>query len=159
MKENFGHEKEGSIGQEKMGTHIPNATHSAQVEHHVRTCLCGLVLLRGGFLGCKATDRFGEAWRVTTSLTSSSRTELRYDTAHALQNRVFRLLCIGGGFCFTHLGIQLRTPHSSRATMPSSTSALGSDRSFLGGLAAQATDRYARIDKLRISACNFHTVP
>ena len=80
--------------------------------------------------------------------------EMRYETGYGLQNRV--LLHLREGESQLHIPgtTQFWTPHSGRAFLPSATALLGfekSDRDFLGGWAAQGSDRYARVSRTRVA--------
>ena len=80
--------------------------------------------------------------------------ELRYDAAFAMQNRVLRTLPLDGVPVFHSSSTRFWTPHSGRTFLPNDRAALGfpkSDRDFLGGWCAQASDRYARIGVRRIT--------
>ena len=81
--------------------------------------------------------------------------ELRYDTAYALQKRVMDVLVSDGQKLFTHGVGHFWSPHSGRNFLPSAAGALNvdkSDRDMLGGWAAQESDRYNRVARLRIRA-------
>ena len=85
---------------------------------------------------------------------SCTKLELRYDAAFAMQNRVLRTLAQDGVPVFHLSSTRFWTPHSGRTFLPSATAALGfpkSERDFLGGWCAQASDRYARIAIRRIT--------
>ena len=85
---------------------------------------------------------------------SCRKLELRYDAAFAIQNRVLRTLAWDGVPVFHSSSTRFWTPHSGRTFLPSGTAALGfpkSERDFLGGWCAQASDRYARIAIRRIT--------
>ena len=81
--------------------------------------------------------------------------ELRYDTAYALQRRVMDVLASDGQKLFTHGVGHFWSPHSGRNFLPSAAGAINvdkSDRDMLGGWAAQESDRYNRVARLRIRA-------
>ena len=85
---------------------------------------------------------------------SCRKLELRYDAAFAMQNRVLRTLARDGVPVFHSSSTRFWTPHSGRTFLPSSTAASGfpkSERDFLGGWCAQASDRYVRIATRRIT--------
>ena len=85
---------------------------------------------------------------------SCRKLELRYDAAFAIQNKVLRTLARDGVPVFHSSSTRFWTPHSGRTFLPSATAALGfpkSERDFLGGWCAQASDRYARIAIRRIT--------
>ena len=79
--------------------------------------------------------------------------ELRYDTAYALQRRVMEVLTTGQERVFSHGVGHYWTPHSGRNFLPSAAAALNiekTDRDMLGAWAAQESDRYNRVAKVRI---------
>ena len=79
--------------------------------------------------------------------------ELRYDTAYALQRRVMEVLTTGQERVFGHGVGHYWTPHSGRNFLPSAAAALNiekTDRDMLGGWAAQESDRYNRVAKVKI---------
>ena len=79
--------------------------------------------------------------------------ELRYDTAYALQRRVMEVLSTGQERVFGHGVGHYWTPHSGRNFLPSAAAALNiekTDRDMLGGWAAQESDRYNRVAKVKI---------
>ena len=85
---------------------------------------------------------------------SCRKLELRYDASFAMKNRVLRMLARNGVPVFHSSSTRFWTPHSGRTFLPSATAALGflkSERDFLGGWCAQASDRYARIAIRRIT--------
>ena len=74
--------------------------------------------------------------------------ELRYDTAFAMRNRVLYSLRKEGTPVFTRVSTSFWTPHSARAFMPSSTKALGvpkEERNDLGGWSAHGSDTCTRV--------------
>ena len=91
----------------------------------------------------------------TSSLPGCLQVELLYAAGFAL---LIRLLCALQFAESNRLVPQVAhfwTPHSSRSFMPSCAAALGfekSKRDSLGGWSAQASDRYARIAKLRVES-------
>ena len=71
-----------------------------------------------------------------------------------MQNRVLSSLCLDGSRLFPFPLTQYWTPHSSRAYLPSATLVLEfpkSQRYFVGGWNAQASDRYARTARRTIT--------
>ena len=79
--------------------------------------------------------------------------ELRCDTGFAIMNRLLAGIPLNADVKIQPAIAHFWTPHSGRAFMPSSTAALGfckEERNFLGGWQAQASDRCARILKLRV---------
>ena len=79
--------------------------------------------------------------------------ELRYDTAYALQRRVMEVLTTGQERVFSQGVGHYWTPHSGRNFIPSAAAALNikkTDRDMLGGWAAQESDQYNRVAKVRI---------
>ena len=85
---------------------------------------------------------------------ASRKMELRYGAAFAMQNRVLRTLALDIVPVFHSSSTRFRTPHSGLTFLPSATAALGfpkSERDFLGGWCAEASDRYARIAVRRIT--------
>ena len=82
------------------------------------------------------------------------RQELKYVIGSAVQFRVLSSLKLNGKQLFSHRVAQHWTPHSGRNFLPSATAALGyqkTDRDILGGWSAQASDRYTRLAKQRIT--------
>ena len=75
------------------------------------------------------------------------RRELRYDTAHALQTKVFQSLKVRGEPLLSPRTAQYWTPHSGRTAVGVSKP----DRDMLGGWAAQQSDRYIRVSRSRIA--------
>ena len=89
-----------------------------------------------------------------TALAGCSRTEIRYDTAYALQGRLMYLLRDADGHFLTRSAPHFWTPHSGRNFLPSAASALDFDKSgrdYLGGWAAKGSDLYARVARLKIT--------
>ena len=89
----------------------------------------------------------------SSNLAGCLQAELRYDTGFAMLNRILTAIALRGDVRILPSVAHFWTPHSSRAFMPSSTAALGfsqEERNFLGGWQAQASDRYARVAKLRV---------
>ena len=87
------------------------------------------------------------------NLRSCVHRELRYDTAYALQRRVMEVLSTGQERVFGHGVGHYWTPHSGRNFFPSAAAALNiekTDRDMLGGWAAQESDRYNRVAKVKI---------
>ena len=83
----------------------------------------------------------------STNCNGCSPSELRYDTAFAMQNRVLYSIWKEGTSVFTKVSTSFWTPHSARAFMPSSSKALGvpkEERDYLGGWSARGSDTYAR---------------
>ena len=75
------------------------------------------------------------------------RSELRYATVYAMQNRVLSSLSLDGSRIFIYPVTHYWTPHSSPSYLPSAALLLDFpkvQRDFLGGWNAQASDRYAR---------------
>ena len=71
-----------------------------------------------------------------------------------MQFRLLSSLKLNGQQPFIHRVAQHWTPHSGRNFLPSATAALGyqkTDRDILGGWSAQASDRYTRLAKQRIT--------
>ena len=68
----------------------------------------------------------------SSSLTGCTRTEVRYDTAFAMQNRIFNILCIGKNRLPTCPVSSLWTLHTSRTFMQSCKAAFW----FCGGVRA-----------------------
>ena len=82
------------------------------------------------------------------------RQELKYVVGSAVQFRLLSSLKLNGKQLFSHRVAQHWTPHSGRNFLPSATAALGfqkTDRDILGGWSAQASDRYTRLAKQRIT--------
>ena len=74
--------------------------------------------------------------------------ELRYDTAFAMQNRVLYSPWKQGTSVFTRVSTSFWTPHSARVFMPSSTKALGvpkEEREYLVRWRARGSDTYTRV--------------
>ena len=69
--------------------------------------------------------------------------ELKYEIGYAVLNRVMSLLKLNGTIIFPVPVTSFWTPHSGRSFLP--------ERDYLGGWSPQGSDRYARIDGLRIS--------
>ena len=90
----------------------------------------------------------------TPGLQGCTKVELRYDMGFAIQGRLLAQLSDSSQqHLIPHPAVHFWTPHSSRTFMPSATSALGfpkSDRDYLGGWAAENSDRYARVSRLKI---------
>ena len=79
--------------------------------------------------------------------------ELRYDTGFAILSRTLSAASLKDGSELPLALAAFWTPHSGRAFMPSASTALNftrEERNFLGGWQAQASDRYARLAKLRV---------
>ena len=113
---------------------------------------------------------FGSGWKLLSQLApqdrdfllpgpspglqSCTKVELRYDMGFAIQGRLLAQLSDATQHhLIPHPAVHFWTPHSSRTFMPSATSALGfpkSDRDYLGGWAAENSDRYARVARLKI---------
>ena len=68
----------------------------------------------------------------SSSLTGCTRTEVRYDTAFAMQNRIFNILCIGKNRLPTYPVSSLWTLHTSQTFMQSCKAAFW----FCGGARA-----------------------
>ena len=84
----------------------------------------------------------------TTNCNGCLSSELRYDTAYAVQNRVLYFLRKEGTPVFTRVSTSFWTPHSARAFLPSCTKALGvpkEERDYLGGRSARGSDAYSRV--------------
>ena len=90
----------------------------------------------------------------TPGLQGCTKVELRYDMGFAIQGRLLAQLSdTSQQHLIPHPAVHFWTPHSSRTFMPSATSALGfpkSDRDYLGGWAAENSDRCARVARLKI---------
>ena len=92
-------------------------------------------------------------WMPSGNLKGCLQRELRYDTAYALQRRVMDVLASDGQKLFTHGVGHFWSPHSGRNFLPSAAGAINvdkCDRDMLGGWAAQESDRYNRVARLRI---------
>ena len=88
-----------------------------------------------------------------TNLGGVLRAELRYDTGFAILNRTLSAVRLKDGSEVPSALAVFWTPHSGRAFMPSASAALNfprEERNFLGGWQAQASDRYARVARLRV---------
>ena len=108
----------------------------------------------GSGLGLAPQDRDFLLPGPSPGLQSCTKVELRYDMGFAIQGRLLAQLSDATQHhVIPHPAVHFWTPHSSRTFMPSATSALGfpkSDRDYLGGWAAENSDRYARVARLKI---------
>ena len=116
-------------------------------------------------------DWFGSGWRLLSQLAPQDRDFLTGSNARtarlqrwrcattwgfAIQGRLLAQLSdstSSSSILIPHPVVHFWTPHSSRTFMPSSSSALGfskSDRDYLGGWAAENSDRCARVARLKI---------
>ena len=117
-------------------------------------------------------DWFGSGWRLlsqvapqdrdfllpgpTPGLQGCTKVEMHCDMGFAIQGRLLAQLSdstSSSSILIPHPVVHFWTPHSSRTFMPSSSSALGfpkSDRDYLEGWAAENSDRYARVARLKI---------
>ena len=85
---------------------------------------------------------------------SQGQRELRYDTACAMQNRLFAL---GAHQIFTHPFSSFWIPHSCRRFMASSTAALGfgkDEQIFFGGWVAQWSDCQQSLCQSHFRTCS-----
>ena len=88
-----------------------------------------------------------------TNLGGVLRAELRYDTGFAILNRTLSAVFLKDGSEVPSALAVFWTPHSGRPFMPSASAALNfsrEERNFLGGWQAQASDRYARVARVRV---------
>ena len=133
-----------TIGQDKTITSKPLVNDACCFLSHREWLTRGWSLLHG--MANFPRDCFMPA--PASHCQSCRKLELRYDAAFAMQNRVLRMLARNGFPVFHSSSTRFWTPHSGRTFLPSGTAALGfpkSERDFLGGWCAQASDRYARI--------------
>ena len=82
------------------------------------------------------------------------RSEMKYETGFALQNRVLTSTAVGVERVFNRQVTQCWTPHSGRSYFPSATAILfifQKDTDFLGGWSATGCDRNARMARARIA--------
>ena len=106
----------------------------------------------------------------TTKCNGCLPSELRYDTAYAMQKRVLYSLRKEGNAVFTRVSTSFWTLHSARAFLPSCTKALGvrkEERDCLGRWSARGSDTYSRVavrvisnlQRLVIQGCDRMPIP